>query len=168
MTLKILVDPAFRRVDEIFSDPDLDRLARVAEIVWGHDEAMPVDEFIVAAGSVDAMVFGRWRHGSTGLEAALGFGRLKALLEVAGGHEHYLDYQRCLDAGVAVGSCAPAFTEVVAEMGLTLALASIRGLTAADRAMADRSEAWLHDGNADKHHAPRIDGRVRGVRWDLT
>lgn len=149
MTFRVLVDPAFRRIDEIFSTADLERLSRLAEIVWCRDEAMPFDDFVDAVGSVDAVVFGRWRHGPVGLEAALGSGRLKALLEVAGGHEHDLDYVRCLAAGVAMGSAAPAFAEVVAEMGLALALASVRGVVAADRAMAERSESWLHDGNLD-------------------
>ena len=148
MTFRVILDPAFRRTDEIFTADDLARLRRIGEIVWNRDDVMPADRFVAEAGDVDAIVFGGWRHGEPALDVALASGRLKALLEVAGGHEHGLDYRRCLDAGVAVGSCAPAFADVVAEMGLALALASLRGVVAADRAMAERSEAWLHDGNA--------------------
>lgn len=148
--MRILLDPAFRSMAEILSPAVHQRLTELGEVVWARDEAMPTDHFVNEVGSVDAVVFGGWRAGSAGLDAALAGGRIKALLEVAGGHEHDLDYGRCLDAGVAVGSCAPAFTDVVAEMGLALALASIRGVVAADRAMTNRSETWLHDGNRDK------------------
>ncbi len=144
--LRVIVDPAFRTIDEIFDAATWAELTELVDVVWGRDEPMPSDEFLPAVADADAVVFGGWRHGAAGLDAASP--RLRALLEVAGGHEHAgLDYRRCLDAGILVGSCAPAFADVVAEMALALALASTRGVVAADREMARRTERWLHEGN---------------------
>ena len=133
-------------MDEIFDESTRDRLFATTDVVWARDEPMPTAAFLDEVANADAVVFGGWRHGVEGLEAA--GDRLVALLEVAGGHEHAgLGYQLALDRGIRVGSCAPAFGPVVAEMGLALALGSVRGVAAADRAMRSRSEAWLHEGN---------------------
>lgn len=147
--MRILVDPAFRSIAEIFSEDDLARLNSLGEVVWARDDAMPSDQFLAEAGMVDAIVFGAWRSGPAGLDAILAGRRRPALLEVAGGHGHDLDYARCLRAGLLIGSCAPAFADVVAEMGLALALGSARGVVAADRAVQKGREAWLHEGNVD-------------------
>ncbi|MEM7276347.1 MAG: NAD(P)-dependent oxidoreductase [Actinomycetota bacterium] len=143
---RVLIDPHFRTMDEIFDPSDLARLRRFATVVWGRDEPMPADRFGEAVDTVDAVVFGGWRHGSSWLE---GSSPPRTLLEVAGGHEHrQLDYDRALAAGIAIGSCAPAFGAVVAEHGLALALACRRGLVQADRRMRQGDERWLHEGNA--------------------
>ena len=153
----MIVDPAFRRMDEIFDPPTQDRLFATADVVWARDEPMPSAAFMDEVATADAVVFGGWRHGAEGLEAA--GDRLVALLEVAGGHEHPgLDYQHALERGIRVGSCAPAFGPVVAEMGLALGLASVRGVADADRAMRHRSEAWLHEGN--RHNATLLAATV--------
>ncbi len=143
---RVIIDPAFRTMDEIFDTADLDRLAGVADIVWARDTAMPTDQFLSEIGTASAVVFGRWRHGPDALAGASA--NLVALLEVAGGHEHHgLDYDAALRKRIRVGSVAPAFGEVVAELGLGLALDVRRGITQADRSMRTRTEAWLHVGN---------------------
>ncbi|MXZ77708.1 MAG: hypothetical protein F4Z06_05460 [Acidimicrobiia bacterium] len=143
---RVIIDPEFRTMDEIFDPDDLGRLAEVAEIVWGRDEPMPTDLFFAEIADASAVVFGRWRHGPTALDHA-GPG-LRALLEVAGGHEHEdLDDRQAQQRGVLVGSCAPAFGAAVAELGLALALGTQRGIVEADRRMRARTEAWLHEGN---------------------
>ena len=38
---KAILDPHFRRVENIFAAEDLARLHRVAEVCWGRDEPMP-------------------------------------------------------------------------------------------------------------------------------
>ncbi len=165
--LKVILDPAFRTVEEIFDAGTRAELAELAEVIWGRDEPMPDDDFRRAVVDADAVVFGQWRHGLTGLDPPAP--RLKALFEVAGGHEHAgLDYQRCLDAGIRVGSCAPAFGDVVAEMALTLALASTRGVVHASRQMGRRTERWLHDGN--RHNVTLLGATVglAGRRWMST
>ncbi len=145
MPLRVIVDPSFRSMDEIFDPTTLARLHAVGEVVWGRDEPMPTERFADQIADADAVVFGGWRHEPVG---ALPADRLRAVLEVAGGHEHpELGYADCLERGILVGSCAPAFGPVVAEMTLALTLAAVRGVTAADRAMGDGTERWLHDGN---------------------
>jgi len=143
---RVIVDPHFRTMSEIFDSPTLDRLHSIAEIVWARDEAMPTADLLAEIANADAVVFGQWRHGRAGLDAA--GSRLKALLDVAGGHGHQgLDYDVALRRDLHIGSCAPAFGPVVAEMGLALALAAIRGVVVADRDMRQGSETWLHEGN---------------------
>ncbi len=141
----VLLDPAFRTVHEIFTPTSLERLHDIATVVWGRSEPMPTDDFVEAARSADAIVFGGWRAGRAALDAAT---EVAALLEVAGGHAHDdLDYDACLLRGIRVGSCAPAFAGAVAEMALALALDAARGVTSADRSMRVGSERWLHAGN---------------------
>ncbi len=143
---RVIIDPEFRTMSEIFTTADLERLATKAEIVWGKDKPMPTAMFLDEIAHASAVVFGRWRHGQQALKYA-GSG-LQALLEVAGGHEHAdLDYQQAQQQGIRVGSCAPAFGAVVAELGLALALGICRGISKADRAMRAGSESWLHAGN---------------------
>ena len=144
--LRVVVDPHFRAMDEIFTSADRAELHELVDVVWGHDRPMPRDDFLREVADADAVVFGGWRYGADALEAAAP--RLRALLEVAGGHEHTdLDYDRCFDRGIVVGSCAPAFGPAVSEMALALALSSMRGVTQADRLMRRGSEQWLHAGN---------------------
>ena len=146
--LSVLVDPSFRSMDEIFAPATRARLAAEHELLWAADEPMPPDALREAAASADVIVFGSWRLSPDGNELGP---RTRALLEVAGGHEHGLDYPLLLERGLAIGSCAPAFGPAVAEHSLALALAAMRGVVASDRGMAAGSEAWLHDGN--RHNA---------------
>ena len=39
---KVILDPDFRRVGNVFAAEDLARLRGVAEVCWGRDEPMPV------------------------------------------------------------------------------------------------------------------------------
>ncbi|MEM9889876.1 MAG: NAD(P)-dependent oxidoreductase [Actinomycetota bacterium] len=146
MTARVLVDPSFRRMDEIFTPAARRRLHDLADVVWGLDEPMPANRFLAEVATADAVVFGEWRHGRAALDAGT---RLRAVLEVSGGHEHPgLDYTEVLRRGLLAGSCAPAFGDIVAEMALSLALTCVRGVAEADRDMAGSRERWLHDGNS--------------------
>lgn len=147
MTPRVILDPAFRCTEEVFTIDARRRLDEIADVVWGRNDPMPSDDFRKEVRSADAVVFGEWRHGPLFLDVEAP--RLLAVLEVAGGHQHpQLGYDQALAAGIRVGSCAPAFGFAVAEMGLALALASVRGVARADRAMRNRTEQWLHDGNS--------------------
>lgn len=145
MRPSVIIDPHFRTMQEIFSTSARRRLSDAYDVVWARDEPMPTRAFRDAVADADAVVFGEWRHGSDGLARS---SQLAALLEVAGGHLHEsLDYEECLRRGIRVGSCAPAFADVVAEMSLALALDAARGVTAASQAVEHGVERWLHDGN---------------------
>lgn len=148
MQPKLIVAPYFRHMAEIFSKQDLGRLRELGEVVWARDEAMSPDEFAAAVPDATAIVFGRWTFGPKALDRASN--RLQAILEVAGSHRQPdLDYAWCFENGVAVGSCAPAFGPVVAEMALALTLAATRDVAGGDRAFRSGRERYLHDGCAD-------------------
>jgi phosphoglycerate dehydrogenase-like enzyme len=142
--LPVLVDPHFRRMDEIFAPEDRARLGALAEVRWGRDEPMPLDEARAALADASAVVCSGWRYGDAALERAE---KLRAILDVSGGFPRELDYERCFARGVRVLSCAPAFGPQVAEMALGMALACSRQIVEGDRAMREGSERWLHEGN---------------------
>lgn len=123
MVEKIILDPAFRRLENIFSKEDLARLHSFADVVWEKNEPMPEKELNIVRDEVVAIVTGHWRYGEVAK-----FPRLRAILEVGGGFpsSNHLDYATCFARGIRVLSCAPAFGPAVAEMGLGLAIAAAR------------------------------------------
>lgn len=140
----VVVDPHFRRMDEIFSPADRARLHGLVEVVWGRDEPMPDDAFRAALPEAVAVICGDWRYGEV-LDHAP---RLRAIIEVAGAFPRALDYDTCFARGIRVLSVAPAFGPQVAEMALGLALDACREIAAGDRAIRAGAEQWGHAGNA--------------------
>jgi phosphoglycerate dehydrogenase-like enzyme len=139
----VVVDPHFRRMEEIFAASDLARLHALVEVVWGRDEPMPLDEARDALTSADAIVCTDWRYGDVLDQARV----LRAILGVSGAFPRNLDYDQCFERRIRVLSAAPAFARQVAEMALGMALASSREIVAGDRAMRAGSEQWLWAGN---------------------
>jgi phosphoglycerate dehydrogenase-like enzyme len=139
----VIVDPSFRRMDEIFSGEDARRLAETVDVVWGRDEPMPLASFRAALPDALAVVSAGWRYGDALEEAA----NLRAILFVSGGWPPELDYARAVERGIRVLSAAPAFAPAVAEMALAMALACTRDVADGDRAMRRGDEGWLHAGN---------------------
>jgi phosphoglycerate dehydrogenase-like enzyme len=140
----IILDPHFRRLDEIFEPDDLDRLKAMADVVWAKDEPMPEDELKQVKADAFAIVTGGWRHGP--LDE---LPNLRAIMEVSGRHPSpkHLDYQTCFSRGIRVLSCAPAFGPMVAEMALGLALAASRLIVEGHNAFQAGEEIYLHRGN---------------------
>ena len=142
---RVVVDPHFWSMDRLFSPADRERLERTVEVVWGRDEPMPVEEAILELETSDAVVCTSWRYGELGEN----FPNLRAIVDVSGGFPTELDYETCFLRGIHVLSAAPGFARQVAEMSLGLALASSRGIVAADRAMRAGTEQWLGSGNRE-------------------
>jgi len=142
---RVIVDPHFRRMDEIFSPDCRQRLHDLVEVVWGRDEPMPLEELRAELPGALAVVSAGWRYGDVLDEADA----LRAILTVSGGWPPELDYARCFERGIRVLAAAPAFAGAVAEMALALALASSRELAAGDRAMRAGEEQWLEAGCTD-------------------
>ena len=140
----VILDPHFRRLDEIFEPNDLNRLHEIAEVVWGRDEPIPADVFDDARSEAFAVVMARWRHGNLD-----DMPNLKAILEVSGRHpsSQELDYAACFSRGIRVLSCAPAFGPMVAEMALGLTIASARDIVDAHIDFRAGEERFLHAGN---------------------
>jgi phosphoglycerate dehydrogenase-like enzyme len=139
----VIVDPHFRRLAEIFSAPDLERLFNLVEVSWGRDEPMPLDAFRQALPEALAVVCAEWRYGQTFDLAP----NLRAILSVSGSFPLELDYEACFKRGIRVLSAAPAFARQVAEMSLGMVLAASREIAAGDRAMRSGAEQYLHAGN---------------------
>lgn len=139
----VIVDPHFRKMDEIFSSADLARLNDLVEVVWGQDEPMPLEAVGEALPTAQAVVCANWRYGDLLEKAA----NLRAILTVSGSFPRDLDYDTCFARGIRVLSAAPAFGRQVAEMALGMALAAGRDIVAGDRAMRASHEQYLHAGN---------------------
>ena len=141
---KVILDPHHRRIDEIFDPNDLIRLREMAEVVWGHDEAIPREELERVKEDVFAIITGRWRHGS--LDELT---NLRAIMEVGGRHPSPkdLDYKNCFARRIRVLSCAPAFGPMVAEMALGMALTASREILEGHNAFVSGEEVYRHEGN---------------------
>jgi phosphoglycerate dehydrogenase-like enzyme len=141
--LPVLVDPHFRRMEEIFSPDDRSRLDAAATVVWGRDEQMPMDSARKALAEAVAVVCVHWRYGDILGQAP----HLRAVIDVGGSFPVGIDYTQCFSRGIRVLSAAPAFARQVAEMALAMALSATRGVAEGDRALRAGTERWLHAGN---------------------
>lgn len=139
----VLVDPAFRKMDEIFSPTDLGQLPEIVDVIWGKSEPMPLDDAIKALMRVDAVICATWRYGDI-LQRAQ---NLRNILTVSGGFPLNLDYDYCFRNGIRVLSAAPAFGRQVAEMALGMAIASAREIVSGHQVMHNSTETYLHAGN---------------------
>ncbi|MCC6443776.1 MAG: hydroxyacid dehydrogenase [Armatimonadetes bacterium] len=141
MAEKVIVDPLFRTMENVYSPEDLARLRSFAEVVWARNDPMPAEEVEAYREEVTAIIAGYWKYGSVDR-----FPRLRAILETGGGFPSpaSLDYEACFRRGVRVLSCAPAFGPAVAEMGLALALASARQIAETDAAIRRGEGNWSH------------------------
>ena len=146
MRHKVILDPAFRRMDEIFHPDDLSRLHAACEVVWAKDEPMPRELIERECRDAFAIVTTRWRYGELA-----DLPKLRAILEVGGRHPSpdTIDYDYCRANGIRVLSCAPAFGPMVAEMALGMAIDAAREITTGHEAFRSGDEKYLWDGNAD-------------------
>ncbi len=142
-SLKVLVDPAFRRMGEIFSDQDRSALVANFDSHWRKDEPIPEAEAARIIPDVDVVVCSDWRYGDLLYRAS----RLKAIMTVSGGFPQELDYEYCHQRHIHVLSAAPAFGPQVAEMALGMAIASAREIVKADRDFRAGVEQYLHRSN---------------------
>ena len=140
---KIIVDPHFRTMNEIFSPVDRERLYDLADVIWGKDEPMPDDAFWEALPAAEVVVSSMWRYGNV-LEHAES---LRTIMTVSGAFPLNLDYEYCYQQQIRVLSAAPAFARQVAEMSLAMALSSAREVAFGDRAMRRGDEQYTHAGN---------------------
>lgn len=142
----VIVDPFYRRMEEIFRPADLKRLRSIAEVAWGQSRPMPDAEQAQALPEAVAIVTGGWRrYGERALDRAP---KLRAILDVGGGFPGpELDYAACFARGIRVLGSAWAFGPMVAEMALGMALAACREIAQGDAAMRAGAEQWLHKGN---------------------
>ncbi len=146
MNEKVLLDPHFRRLDNIFYADDLRHLSALCDLLWARDEPMPDAAIDDVCDEVVAIICGRWRYGNVAR-----FPRLRAIIEVGGSHPspQDLNYAHCFKNSIRVLSCAPAFGPAVAEMGLGLALAAARQIPHTDAGIRAGSANWSHTEPSD-------------------
>ena len=145
MKSKVIVNPSFRRMDEIFSPDDQQRLHDLVDVIWGNDERMPQDEFLRALPTAEVLVTSGWHYGEVLDQAA----SLKAIMDVSGSFPLNLDYETCYERRIRVLSAAPGFARQVAEFSLGLAIDAARQISYGDRLMRRGEEAYLWHGNVD-------------------
>ena len=143
MKPKVIIDPHFRRMDELFSQEDRQRMDELVDVVWGQDAPMPANEFLRALPDAIAVVCSGWRHGDVLSQAH----KLRAIMDVAGGFPRTLDYEECYKRRIRVLSAAPGFARQVAEFALGMAIASARDIAIGDRLMRRGEEKYLWHGN---------------------
>jgi phosphoglycerate dehydrogenase-like enzyme len=140
--VKVLVDMYGRRIGEIFSVADKERLHAIAEVVWERDEAMPADQASESLETAEVLICSQWRYG----ELKGRYPNLRAVIDVGGGLPR-LDYEEAFARGIQVLTASPGFARQVAEAALGLALASAREIPLGDRRVRERRERYLHAGN---------------------
>ena len=143
--LKVLVDPAFRRMGEIFSDKDRRALVSGFDSQWLMDEPIPLDKAAQIIPEAEVVVCSDWRYGDLLYQAP----NLKAIMTVSGGFPQELDYEYCHQKYIHVLSAAPAFGPQVAEMALGMAIASSREIVKADRDFRSGNEVCLNRSNQE-------------------
>ena len=144
---KLLLDPSFRTIEEIFHPDDLNRLHDCCDVLWGYDEPISMGEFESVKKDVWAIISPRWRYGDV-----KDIPNLKAFMEVGGRHpspQDGLDYDYCFERGIRVLSCAPAFGPMVAEMALGMAIDAAREITLGHSLFQNGEEKYQRDGNKD-------------------
>ena len=142
--LKILIDPHFRRMEDIFNPDDLDRLATVATIVWAKNQRAPEEVINQSKDDLFAVVAPGWRYGKLS-----DFPQLRAILDVGGGFPSpkVLDYKACFLRNIRVLTCAPAFGPMVAEMSLGMVLSASREIVLGHNAFVRGEERYSREGN---------------------
>lgn len=145
MKSQVIVNPSFRRMDEIFSAEDKERLYDLVDVIWGRDERMPQEEFLRALPGAEVVISSGWHYGDVLDQASA----LKAIIDVSGGMPQQLDYDECYRRRIRVLSAAPGFARQVAEFSLGLAIDAARQISYGDRLMRRGEEQYLWSGNAD-------------------
>lgn len=143
--ITVLVDPAFRRMGEIFTESDREILKKDYDARWLQDEPIPLEEAAEILPEAQAVVCSTWRYGDLLYRAE----ELKAIMTVSGGFPDDLDYEYCHQRHIRVLSAAPAFGPQVAEMALGMAIAASRDIVKADRDFRAGEEQYLHRSNLD-------------------
>lgn len=141
----VLLDPHPRTRAMIFGDEDWNRLLAIAEVVRcddGRVDDAVVDECLPRVTAIvgqTAMPEARLRRAPS----------LRAIFNVEGNFFANIDYAYCFQHGIRVAVAAPAFAAPVAEYALALTLDLLRGVTRADRAFREGTEAYGWRGNPE-------------------
>lgn len=138
----VIIDPDWRRMDELFSPSAQSALRERYDVIWGQDGSIPSDVLAQALPEAEVLIAATPHVDADTLRRSP---NLRTIIEVSGAFPDTIDYLACFDAGIEVLSCAPGFRQSVAEMGLAMALAGARGLVDEHEAFRKGDERWLAD-----------------------
>lgn len=135
----ILIDPRPRTMAVMLDAPTRARLEALGHLVV-HEGPGRMPSEVVEAHLPEAVAI----VGQTDLDAGriARAPQLRAVVNVEGNFLPNVDYEACFARGIHVLVASPAFAPAVAEAALGMALDLARGITAADRAMRARTEAY--------------------------
>ncbi|MGR3500847.1 NAD(P)-dependent oxidoreductase [Pseudaestuariivita sp.] len=150
----VILDPGFRRMDELFSPDALAELQATYRLVGATDAGLSRSEIVDALPEAFAYIAA---HPELSAEDLANAKNLKAVIEVSGSFRDAVDYDACFARGVEPLSCAPGFQDAVAEMVLGLLIASGRGIVAQHEKMRAGGGDWVDDCDA-------TDFTLRGAR----
>lgn len=146
---RLLVDPAPRSVETLFTTADLEELNSLVELVpaEGLEESLPSLTYIMGQTDLDRSRLGRARN-------------LKAIFNVEGNFLPNIDYEYCFERGIHVLNISPVFAQAVAELGLGMALDLARGISRSHAQFRAGGEAYGLESNQGMF---TIAGRTMGI-----
>lgn len=143
----VLLVPAPRKVADIFTSAQLDRLRALGELHI-FDEAAPTPaEFAALAPRLEILI-GQLDMPRERIEAAP---QLRAIFNVEGNFIPNIDYGFAMSRGVRVLNISPVFAEPVAEAALGMAIDLARGISRSDRYFRQGTEKYGLDANRDAY-----------------
>ncbi|MCW5259724.1 hydroxyacid dehydrogenase [Verminephrobacter eiseniae] len=147
----ILLVPAPRRVADIFTATQLERLRALGDLHI-HDAAPPTRaEFEALAPRLEILI-GQIDMPASRLRLAP---HLRAIFNVEGNFLPNIDYGVAISRGVRILSTSPVFAEPVAEAALGMALDLARGISRSDRYFRQGSEKYGLDANRNAYSLHR-------------
>lgn len=137
-----LLDPQWRRLDELFTATDLQELGQICDLVWAKNEPLPDALLRETAPKMTFYLSALPIVDAERLESA---SNLRAIIELYGAFPDTVDYAACFERGVHVLATGPGMRGSVAEMAVAMALSGARSLVQEHELFRTGKEHWLND-----------------------
>ena len=151
MSPSILLVPAPRKVADIFTTAQLERL-RALGTLHIFDDAPPTQLQFEAIAPTLEILIGQLDMPQARLEQAP---RLRAICNVEGNFLPNIDYACAAARGIRVLNISPVFAEPVAEVALGLAISLARGISRSDRYFRQGTEQYGLAANTESYSLHR-------------
>ncbi|MCW8207786.1 hydroxyacid dehydrogenase [Verminephrobacter aporrectodeae subsp. tuberculatae] len=139
----ILLVPAPRKVADIFTENQLERLRALGELRI-HDDGPPTQAEFEALAPRLQILIGQIDMPESRLRMAP---HLRAIFNVEGNFLPNIDYGCAMSRGVRILNISPVFAEPVAEAALGMAIDLARGISRSDRYFREGTEKYGLDAN---------------------
>jgi len=138
---KILITLApkgHKQYTELFRPEAEAKLKQVGVVIRNPKEEMPPEEMMSHIEDAVAIIGNQPLPRDLLLKAK----NLKVVAEAGGDFQPNIDYETAFKKGIVILKCGPAFASAVAEMALSLAIASARNIVKYDKQMKEGTEEW--------------------------